>query len=31
MLMIMPTYVLEMPKELGEAQKKLGIEKCTAV
>jgi len=27
----MPTYVLEMPKELGEAQKKLGIEKCTAV
>jgi len=29
--MIMPTYVLEMPKELGEAQKKLGIEKCIAV
>jgi hypothetical protein len=29
--MIMPTYVLEMPKEPGEAQKELGIEKCTAV
>jgi hypothetical protein len=24
--MIMPTYVLEMPKEPGEAQKELGIE-----
>ena len=31
MLMIMPTYVLEMPKELDESQKKLGLEKCTAV
>jgi hypothetical protein len=27
MLMIMPTYVLEMPKELGEAQKKVRYRK----
>jgi hypothetical protein len=29
--MIMPKYVLEMSKETDEAQKELGIEKCTAV